>query len=312
MVLVAANFPERLLGQLADHYTIFGPLEHPDPKTIPAATRETRALITLGGLKTDAALMDALPKLGLILCYGTGYEGVDRAAARARGIVVSHAGDTNSTAVAEFAMGLVVATARDMIRGDRYVRTGRWRGDIIERLSMTPGLAGQRLGIYGLGSIGARIAQRAAAFEMEIGYHNRKQRQDVAYVYHPTLIGLATWADILLVAVRADATNAHSVNKEVLAALGRKGHLVNISRGIAVDEAALCDALEAGAIAGAALDVFEREPAVPDRLKRLDNVVLTPHMAAISANAQRAQRNIMFANLEAFFAGRPVLTPVPE
>jgi len=310
-VLVAASFPPRLLGRLADHYAALQ-LERPEPNAIPLQARETRALITLGSLKTDAALMDALPKLGLIACFGTGFEGVDLAAARARGIVVSHAGDSNSTAVAEFAMGLVIATARDMIRGDRYLRAGRWRGDIIERSRFTPELAGRRLGIYGLGSIGGKVAPRAAAFEMEIGYHNRKPRQDVPYLYHPTLIGLATWADILVVSVRADSSNTHAVNKEVLTALGPRGHLINVSRGIAVDEMALCDALEAGTIAGAGLDVYEHEPNVPERLKRLDNVVLTPHMAAISANAQRAQRDIMFANLEAFFAGRPVLTPVPD
>jgi lactate dehydrogenase-like 2-hydroxyacid dehydrogenase len=114
------------------------------------------------------------------------------------------------------------------------------------------------------------------------------------------------------VAVRADASNTYAINKEVLTALGPRGHVVNISRGIAVDTQALCDALEAGTIAGAALDVFEREPDIPERLRNLDNIILTPHMAAISANAQRAQRDLMFANLEAFFAGRPVLTPVPE
>jgi lactate dehydrogenase-like 2-hydroxyacid dehydrogenase len=310
-VLVAARFLPRLFGRLGDHYALHG-LERPAPDAVPPEARDARALITIGGLKTDAALMDALPKLGLIACYGTGYEGVDRAAARARGILITHAGDTNSTAVAEFAFGLVIASARDMIRGDRYVRAGRWRGDIIERLAMTPGLAGQRLGIYGLGLIGSKLAQRAAAFEMEIAYHNRKPRRDVPYAYHPTLIGLATWADILVVAVRADASNQHAINREVLSALGPKGHLINISRGIAVDTAALCDALEVGTIAGAGIDVYEDEPHIPERLTRLDNVVLTPHMAAISANAQRAQRDIMFANLEAFFAGRPVLTPVPE
>jgi lactate dehydrogenase-like 2-hydroxyacid dehydrogenase len=199
-----------------------------------------------------------------------------------------------------------------MIRGDRFARAGRWRGDIIERTAITPELAGQRLGVYGLGSIGAKVATRAAAFEMEIGYHNRRARADVPYAYHPTLLGLAEWADILVVAVRADASNTYAINKEVLAALGPRGHVVNISRGIAIDTQALCEALEAGTIAGAALDVFEREPDIPDRLRALDNVILTPHMAAISANAQRAQRDLMFANLDAFFAGRPVLTPVPE
>ena len=308
-VLVPAGFTKRLLGRLSETYNLMGPLRPEGPN---AQEREARVLITLGSLTTSAALMDTLPNLGLISCFGTGFEGVDLAAARARNIVVSHAGDTNSTAVAEFTMGLVIATARDLVRGDRYARANRWRGDIIERLPIVPGLAGQRLGIYGLGSIGSKLAQRAAAFEMEIGYHNRKPRSDVPYAYHPTLLGLATWADILVVAVRADKSNTHAINREVLAALGPKGHLVNISRGIAVDTDALCDALEAGTISGAALDVYENEPNIPDRLKGLDNVVITPHMAAISANAQRAQRDIMFANLEAFFAGRPVLTPVPE
>jgi len=311
IVLIAANFLPRLLGRMQEHYDGRA-LQPSDPSGIPPDARDARALITIGSVKTDAALIDALPKLGLIACYGTGYEGVDLAAARARGIAVTHAGDTNSTAVAEFAMGLVIATARGMVRGDRYVRRSQWRGDIIERTSITPEIAGQRLGIYGLGAIGTKIARRAEAFEMHIGYHNRKPRVGVTYTHYPTLRGLAEWADILMVSVRADASNTHAVNKEILAALGPRGHLINISRGIAVDEAALCDALEAGTIAGAALDVYEREPHIPERLFGLDNVVLTPHMAAISANAQRAQRDIMFANLEAFFAGRPVLTPVPE
>jgi hydroxypyruvate reductase len=310
-VLVAAKFLPRLLGQLGDHYALHD-LPRLEPAAVPPEARDARALITIGGLRTDAALMDALPKLGLIACYGTGYEGVDRAAARARGIVVTHAGGANATAVAEFAFGLVIATARGLVRGERFARSGRWRGDIIERTAITPELASRRLGVYGLGSIGTKIATRAAAFEMEIGYHNRSARADVPYLYHPTLLGLAEWADVLVVAVRADASNTHAVNRQVLAALGPRGHLVNISRGIAVDTEALCDALEAGTIAGAALDVYEREPDIPDRLKALDNVVLTPHMAAISANAQRGQRDLIFANLAAFFAGRPVLTPVPQ
>ena len=190
-VLVAARFLPRLFGRLGERLFV-ARSGGCGARAVPPEARDARALITIGGLKTDAALIDALPKLGLIACYGTGYEGVDRAAARARGIVVTHGGDTNSTAVAEFAFGLVIATVRGMIRGDRFARAGRWRGDIIERTAITPELAGQRLGIYGLGSIGAKIATRAAAFEMEIGYHNRRERPDVPYAYHPTLIGLAT------------------------------------------------------------------------------------------------------------------------
>jgi lactate dehydrogenase-like 2-hydroxyacid dehydrogenase len=283
-----------------------------DPQSLPPEAREARVLITIGGNKTDAALIAAFPRLGMISCYGSGYEGVDLDAARARGIIVTHAGEANAAAVAEFTMGLVIATARNMVRGDRYMRRKAWRGDIVQRLSTTPGLAGRRLGIYGLGSIGKRIAKLATAFEMEIGYHNRKPNPDVAYAYHDSLVGLAEWSHVLVVSVRADASNTHSVNAEVMKALGPKGHLVNVSRGIAVDEDALCDALEAGTIAGAALDVYENEPSFPERLIPFDNVVLTPHIAAISGDGQRAQRDTMYANLEAFFAGKPVMTPVPD
>ena len=308
-ILLAAGLPARLFGRRAEQYSILQ-VRHPEQGSLQPEARQARALITFGGFKTDAALIAALPNLGLISCYGTGFEGVELAAAKARGIIVTNGGTANATAVAEFAMGLVIACGRDMVRGDRALRRGQWRGDVIERMSVTPGLAGQRLGIYGLGSIGMKIAQRAAPFEMEIGYHNRSPRSDVSFAYHPTLLGLAAWADVLLVAVRADASNYRAINAEVLTALGTKGRLVNISRGIAVDEAALCDALESGGIAGAALDVYEHEPTVPPRLLGLDNVILTPHMAAISGDAQRAQRDVLFANLEAFFAGRPVLTPV--
>ena len=310
-VLIATHVSDFLLGRLAEHYVVRGPFEHPGGN-LPDDARSTRVLITLGGMNTDSALMDTLPELKLIACYGTGFEGVDREAARARGIAVTHARDTNSVSVAEFAMGLILASARKIVAGDQDVRAGRWRNDLMETLTLTPELAGQRLGIYGLGSIGSKIAQRATAFELQIGYHNRSARTDVSYLYHPTLIGLAGWADILVVSVRAGPANRHAINKEVLDALGPSGHLVNVSRGSAVDEAALCDALETGVIAGAALDVYEREPNVSARLTRLKNVVLTPHIAAVSLSAQTAQCDLLLANLKAFFAGRPVLTPVPD
>jgi lactate dehydrogenase-like 2-hydroxyacid dehydrogenase len=259
----------------------------------------------------DAALMDALPSLGLIACYGTGYEGVDRTGAAARKILVSNAHDANASSVADFAIGLMLASTRLILAGDHFVRGGHWKGNTIDRMIVAPGLTGKRLGIYGLGAIGAKIAARAASFEMEIGYHNRSRRADLPYLYHDSLIGLAQWADILIVAVRADASNRYAVNGEVLAALGPEGHLINISRGIAVDEAALCTALETKTIAGAALDVYENEPNVSERLQAIENIILTPHIAALSTAAQQAQQKLLLANLEAFFAGRPLVTPIP-
>lgn len=304
-ILSAMTMSPALHERLSEAYEVQKLPDDSGPASIPVAARKARALITLGSLRTDAALMDALPELGLICCYGTGFEGVDRQAAAARGITVTNAGDANATSVAEFAVGLMLAASRDILVGDRMVRGGSWTSLKLDRMPLVPGLAGRRLGIYGLGTIGLRIAQRAAAFEMEIGYHNRSPRPETPYGYHGSLTALAGWADVLMVAVRAGADNRHAVNRDVLAALGPSGLLVNISRGIAVDEAALCEALENGVIAGAALDVYEQEPQVPERLRAQPNAVLTPHMAALSRTAQDAQQQILLDNLAAFFAGGP-------
>jgi hydroxypyruvate reductase len=311
ILLHAFPLPAASIARLSEHYAVHGPLVRSAPEAIPAAAREAEALVTLGGLSTDAAMIAALPKLRIICCYGTGYEGVDRAACKARGILVTHAGDSNSTAVAEFAVGLVIAAARRMVQGDRKVRAGGWTSLGLERMEMTPGLSGGRLGIYGLGTIGRKIAARMEPFEMEIGYHNRSRRDDVGYRHFDSLMALAAWSDVLVVAARASAENRHAVNAEVLRALGPSGVLVNIGRGVLVDEAALCDALEAKVIAGAGLDVYEDEPHVPDRLKRLETVVITPHMAAVARTAQRAQRDMLETTLAAFFAGQPVRFPAP-
>ncbi|CAH1664086.1 D-3-phosphoglycerate dehydrogenase [Hyphomicrobiales bacterium] len=309
-ILMVPRMPEALVARLRERYIVLGPMEHSVPEALPEGAGAAEALLTMGSLRTDAALMDALPKLRLICCYGTGIEGVDRAHAKARGIALGNAGTANASSVAEFAMGLMLATARQIPQADRFVRAGRWQGNSVQRMASVPGLAGRKLGIYGLGAIGSRIARRAEAFEMEIGYHNRSRRADVPYRYHDSLLGLAEWADLLVVSARASVENRHAVDAAVLKALGPSGHLVNISRGIAVDEEALCAALEAGVIAGAGLDVYENEPHVPERLKALDNVVLTPHIAAASHSAQEAQQEVMLGNLDAFFAGRPLLSPV--
>jgi lactate dehydrogenase-like 2-hydroxyacid dehydrogenase len=309
-VLMAPRLPDSFATRLAEHYRVLGPLSHSAPEALPPEAGAVRALLTMGTLRTDAALIEALPALELIALYGTGFEGVDRAFAAKRGIAICNAGTANAASVAEYAIGLILATTRTIVAGDRFIRSGQWQGNSVERMPMVPGFGGRRLGIYGLGAIGSRIAARAAAFEVEIGYHNRNPRSDMPYFYHDSLPGLADWADILVVAARAGAENRHAINAKVLAALGPQGHLVNISRGMAIDETALCEALERGTIAGAGLDVFEAEPNVSDRLKVLGNVVLTPHIAGNSISAQRGQQAMMLANLEAHFTGRPVVSPV--
>lgn len=310
-LLMAPKMPAGLVARLQQDYVVLGPMERPVPEALPLGAQAARVLLTVGGWRTDAALIDALPHLGLIACYGTGIEGVDQAHAKSRGILLSNAADANADAVAEFAIGLMLASVRQIGKGDRFIRAGRWQGNAIERMPIVPGLRGRRLGIYGLGAIGGRIATIAAALGMEIAYHNRSRRPDLPYRYEGSLTGLAEWSDVLMVAVRASAENRDAVNAEVLKALGPQGHLINISRGIAVDEEALCDALEQGVIAGAGLDVFEVEPHVPDRLKALDNAVLTPHIAAMANSAQAAQQALLLRNLEAFFSGQPLPSGVP-
>jgi lactate dehydrogenase-like 2-hydroxyacid dehydrogenase len=210
------------------------------------------------------------------------------------------------------AMALLLASARRVARADRFIRAGKWDARLAGRFGPIAGLGGGRLGILGMGAIGTRVARRAAAFDLEIGYHNRRRRDDVPGRYFATPLALAAWADYLVVACRADDSNRHMVNAEFLRALGPRGHLVNVSRGSVVDEAALAEALASNVIEGAGLDVFEREPPVHPRLPTLENVVMTPHLGGGTERAIRGMTDLVLANLEAHFAGRPLVTPVPD
>ncbi len=262
-----------------------------------------------GGLSGDE--MALLPNLEIVCAVGTGYEAIDLTTARSRSIAVANCPDTNASAVADSAMMLLMATTRHLLQADRFVRAGgwqeQWRAD-------TPTISGKRLGILGLGTIGSRIAHRAArGFDMEIGYHNRTAVTGSTYRYFDSLMELATWADFLVAAAPGGAGTRHLVNADVLAALGPKGYLVNVGRGTVVDTAALIDALQANRIAGAGLDVVEGEPNVPPQLPELhqfDNVVVTPHCAGRAPEARTAATALILANLNAYFAGKPLPSPV--
>jgi len=208
-------------------------------------------------------------------------------------------------------MMLLMATTRHLLQADRFVRAGGWQDQW--RVD-TPTLSGKRLGILGMGTIGSKIAHRAArGFDMEIGYHNRRAVTGSSYRYFDGLIELATWADFLICAAPGGAATRHLVNASVLAALGPKGYLVNIGRGTVVDTAALIDALRSNRIAGAGLDVLEGEPSVPAILPELlqfDNVVVTPHCAGRAPEARTAATALILANLNAYFAGKPLASPV--
>ena len=313
-ILLAVKLSAKLVEQLAARYEVLGPLGTPFTRlvaTLPRADAErVQALVTTGAADTTQAAIAALPALRLISCVGSGYEGVDLAAARERGIAVTHSPGANAASVADLALGLLIASVRKMFGASAHLHNGGWESKGWRRRGGR-GLTGRRMGIYGLGAIGEKIARRAVACEMEVAYHNRKPRDDVPYPYHASLLELATWADVLMIAVRADASNRHAVDAEVLRALGPDGHVVNIARGSAIDEQALIAALRDSVIAGAGLDVFEHEPAVPEALRTIPNIALTPHIGGDTDEAHAAMSSMVLANLEAFFAGRPVPTPVP-
>ncbi|HEU5017597.1 MAG TPA: 2-hydroxyacid dehydrogenase [Pseudolabrys sp.] len=268
---------------------------------------ETRAVVTNGttGLSSDRMAM--MPALGLVSAFGAGYENIDVGAARAREVAVTHAPAANDDTVGDHALALLLSLARDIPRRDRAMRAGGW-ADI---RSPRPTLSGAAVGVLGLGHIGGKIARRAAAFGSHIFYHTPSPKPDCGFTYAASPLALAERSRFLIVACPGGAATRHLVDSKVLDALGPDGFLVNIARGGIVDTQALIAALSSGRIAGAALDVFEGEPNLPPALLALDNLICTPHMAGRSPEAESAQTEILLANLQAFFAKRPLVNPVP-
>ncbi|RZL39979.1 MAG: 2-hydroxyacid dehydrogenase [Rubrivivax sp.] len=286
----------------------FRVIDAPDPAARAAAIA-TRAddielVLTNGSVGFTAAEIAALPNLKLLAAQGAGYENLDVAAAQARGVLVCNGAGTNDDCVADHALALLLASVRALPQQGVALRAGRWR----DALPLYPSFGGRRLGIVGLGAIGLKIAHRATAFGMVVGYHNRRPREDAVAVYFNHMSALAEWADDLIVATPGGASTKHIVDAEVLAALGAGGHVVNISRGSCVDTAALAAALVSGRIAGAALDVYESEPRPPQELVGLPNVILTPHVAGWSPQSIRATVDCFIANVEAWRRGEALPT----
>ncbi|WP_316182124.1 MULTISPECIES: 2-hydroxyacid dehydrogenase [unclassified Bradyrhizobium] len=304
-VLIYSRLPKSLTQRFAGRFDLLDSGGKPAHEVFPAdEVARIRALITAGGTPLGAADMDRLPALGAIVCYGTGYDGVDLKAAAARNIAVGHSPGANAAAVADVAVMLMLATTRRLTVADAYVRDGGWASAKPSPLMKPPpGLAGCKVGVFGMGEIGRKIASRVAAFETEVGYFNRTRYDDLPYQYFPSLDALAEWCTVLMIAVRASAETTHVVNADLLKKLGTDGHIVNISRGSVIDERALVAALKEGTVAGAGLDVFETEPHAPDELTSLPNVVVTPHIGGNTRESHVAMQACVVANLTAFFGG---------
>ena len=310
-VLVFSRFPKALMQRIGERFDLLDAAGKPPHDMFSSdQLADIRAMITAGGTPLGGDMMDRLPSLGAIVCYGTGYDGVDRAAAAKRNIVVAHSPGANAASVADIAVILMLTATRRLLVADNYVRSGDWAAAKPSPM-MRPqaGMPGRKVGVYGMGEIGRKIARRVAAFEAEVGYFSRS-RHDVPYQYFPTLEALADWCSVLMIAVRAGADTHHVVNADILRRLGEDGYVVNIARGSVIDQAALVKALTDKTIAGAGLDVYAREPHAPDALTRFPNVVLTPHTGGHTLESHMAMQDCVIANLESFFAGKPLAYPV--
>ena len=308
-VLVAAKFPPYLMDRLKQDFTVHERLHETDPAAFAAAAPKIRAVACGGESKLPRALMDQLPALEMIAVMGVGYDGVDVAAALERKVPVSHTPNVLNDDVADLAIALMLSVARRIPQADRFVRENCWPAGAFP---LARKMSGARLGIVGLGRIGQAIAKRAAAFGMSIAYTARSEKKEIAHRFYASADALAAEVDFLVVITPGGAGTAKMINRAVLDALGPQGYLVNVARGSVVDQEALIEALQSGRIAGAGLDVFDGEPQVPQALREMDNVVLTPHVGSGTNATRQAMADLTHANLVAHFAGHPLPSAVPE
>jgi len=293
---------------LAAAYEVHRLWEAPDRAALIARIGpRVRAVATDGHRGVPPEVMAGLPALEIISSYGVGYDAIDIAACKARGIRVGNTPEVLNDAMAEITLGLMIALCRRLPQADAFVRAGRWRdGDF----GLTGELTGAHAGILGLGRIGKEIARRLQAMKMKVSYHGRSRQPWEPYNYYADLEAMARDVDWLVVSAPGTPETRGLVSRAVLEALGPDGALVNVARGALVDEAALVELLAAGRLGGAALDVFAEEPGVPAALLEMGNVVLSPHQGSATRKTRAAMGDLVVRNLAAHFAGDPLPAPV--
>jgi lactate dehydrogenase-like 2-hydroxyacid dehydrogenase len=304
-ILQTTKLLESCERALAAKYTVHKLHEAADKNALLAAAGNSVRGIAGGSVKAE--LMDRLPKLEIISNFGVGYDSIDTQAAKARNIRVTNTPNVLNDAVAELTIGLMIALSRRIPQAHQYVRDGNWPKGSFPLLSE---LNGKTLGILGLGRIGKEIAIRAQAMKMRVVYHGRHEQADEPFVYYSDLTEMARDADWLVIIAPGGKDTQKMVSRAVLEALGPDGYLVNMARGSLVDQGAMVEMLASKALGGAALDVFEDEPHVPPALFGLDNVVLSPHQGSATRQTRDKMGALVIANLDAWFAGEPLISPV--
>ncbi|CAM4248805.1 2-hydroxyacid dehydrogenase [Klebsiella africana] len=307
-VLKQASLPDALTAELARRYHLVEMTALTDADFRALAGTFT-VLITNGEATVTRELIASLPALELIAVFGVGYDGVDVQAAAEHQVRVSHTPGVLTDDVADLALGLMLATSRQIVAAHKFIEAGEWAAG---GFPWTQKVSGSRVGIVGMGRIGQAIARRCEGFAMQIAYHDRKRLPALNYAWREDLLTLAAESDFLVICTPGTAANQGLINQPVLAALGEKGILINISRGSVIDEPALVAALESEIIAGAGLDVFSHEPAVPAGLLQRSNVVVTPHMASATWSTRAAMAQLVLDNVACWAEKRALVTPVAE
>jgi len=308
-ILVLGGLLAAELDTLAEHFQVLrlNPRDAEPEQLLQTHGREIVGLVSSPGIRVGAPLIEALPNLEIVSQFGVGVDNIDFAVTRKRGIAVTNTPDLVTNDTADIALTLMLGLARRAMEADLYVRVGKWPAG---PLGLGTSLTGRKIGILGLGNIGKAIAKRAAAFEMNVLYHGRNRQADQPWRFVDSLPALAAESDFLVVSCPATAETQGIVNADILNALGPNGFLINIARGSIVDEEALLIALRNKDIAGAGLDVFVREPHVPEALVKMDNVVLLPHIGTATFETRTKMGRLVVDNLLAHFSGNPLLTPV--
>jgi lactate dehydrogenase-like 2-hydroxyacid dehydrogenase len=299
-----------IVDGLAAAFTLHRLWEQPDPEAFLSANAGSiRAIAGASKKRMDGAWLSRFPKLEFVSNFGVGYDGVDAAWCGKNGVIVSNTPDVLTDEVADLALGLLLATIRQLPQADAFLRRGEW---LKGPYPLTTTLRGRKIGIVGLGRIGKAIAHRLEGFGVEISYHGRSRQGDVRYTYFPTLVGMAAAVDVLLSVAPGGPDTHRIINAEVLKALGPDSILINVGRGTVVDEEALVEALKAGTILSAGLDVFEDEPRVPQALIDMPHIVLLPHVGSASHHTRQLMGQLVVDNLISWFSGKGPLTPVAE
>ncbi len=305
-VLIPHKLLDSAEAALDDAFTVHRLYDAPDRDAMLAEVGpQITAIANGGGVGRD--MIEALPNLKLVAHFGVGYDPVDVAACRDQGVSVTNTPDVLNDAVAEMTLGLMLALERRIVQADGFVRAGKWESG---GYGLTGELTGKTAGIMGLGRIGKEVARRLQAMKMNVVYHGRTEQRHEPFPYYASLKDMAAASDWLIVIVPGTAETRQAVNADVLKALGPSGALLNIGRGTVVDEAALIACLQDGSLGGAALDVLEDEPKVPDALRGMDNVVLQPHQGSATHKTRWAMGDLVVRNIKAHFAGQPLISQV--